>query len=55
MPTEQGYIRHFRHCRSGSYEDCMTKTSRVLDMEVSDWTGGFANKVAKARKLILGL
>ena len=52
MPTEQGYIRHFRSaCRRENYIKCMKNTSRVLDTEVSDWAEGFMHKVMKVRQL----
>ena len=55
LPTKEGYIRHYRHCRRENYKDCMANITRVLDTEVSDWAERFRENVLHVRKLVLGL
>ena len=54
LPSDYGYIRHFRHCRKSKYSNCMNQTERIVDNKMAEWSMSFRDNVIKVRKAVFG-
>ena len=53
-PADQGYIRHYRGCKSTPLLFCRQLYRQTVDTEMTNWANNIRNKTRQVRKHLYG-